>query len=276
MRPIWQNITVLDHSLLIKRIALDVSKSSSANQTKLKSYLTYCCFYAANEDEIYLLYIGGYQRHVPNDRQIAGPHWTFAGWEGDLIDNFHDYAAQMADAGLKPAQTNKIGWYGDVHSPAANIYEHHTRPLLVNFTTDYPELFDFRHSTCKKCAGYSMVDQVQKYSFLLDIGGNGLSGRLKYLLFSRRPVFLVDRDCWEYFFPDLIPYTHYIPVFRNLTNLVEQVEWARKHPIQAREIGESAHRWAVKHFTQEHLISRIYQVLLGQCEVRAGFSSSVV
>ena len=161
---------------------------------------------------------------------------------------------------------DKIVWKGDVFSPYGDSVEAVTRPLLLNYSQQRPDLFDFVHSTCSNCPGHSMPEQVARYASVLDIGGAGLSGRLKYLLFSRRPLYLVDRHCVEYFHSDLVPYQHYIPVLENLTDLEAQAEWGRSHRAEARTIAENAFQFATTHFRKDRLVQRMRSVMLSQCE----------
>ena len=99
-----------------------------------------------------------------------------------------------------------------------------------------------------------------KYWALLDIGGNGYSGRLKFLLFSKRPILIVERDYVEFFHNDLQPYVHYIPVDKDLANLVTQVEWMQRNPQECDTIAHNAFDYATTHFTPDRLVDRVYAV----------------
>ena len=92
---------------------------------------------------------------------------------------------------------------------------------------------------------------VSKYAFMLDIEGHGYSGRLKYLLWSRRPLLLIDRPHKEIFFKHLIEWVHYIPVKRDLEDLVEKVKWCIDNYEKAKDIGENAYEFAKEYLTRE-------------------------
>ena len=96
-----------------------------------------------------------------------------------------------------------------------------------------------------------MVDLVKKYAFLIDIEGIGYSGRLKFLLWSQRPVLLVERPYKEYFFKDLIAWTHYIPVKRNLSDLFFKMNWCLKNKSRVAKIAANALEFSKKHLTRE-------------------------
>lgn len=78
------------------------------------------------------------------------------------------------------------------------------------------------------------------YRFLIDIGGNGYSGRLKLLLFSRHPLLIVDRDYIEFFHSSLVPYVHYVPVKMDLSDLLEKARWIRDNYEKRLEIAANA------------------------------------
>lgn len=69
----------------------------------------------------------------------------------------------------------------------------------------------------------SLPELVSMYSILIDIEGNGYSGRLKYLLWSHRPVIIIDRPHKEFFFKYLKEWEYYIPVKQDLSDLIEKL-----------------------------------------------------
>jgi hypothetical protein len=88
----------------------------------------------------------------------------------------------------------------------------------------------------------SLAEQVARWGLLLDVEGNGWSARMKLLLHSGRPVFVQDRPWREWFWPQLRPMEHYIPVRRDLGDLCTQVEWALTHESAAAAIGRAGKR----------------------------------
>jgi glycosyltransferase involved in cell wall biosynthesis len=97
----------------------------------------------------------------------------------------------------------------------------------------------------------STPDLVKRYSILIDIEGNGYSGRLKHLLWSHRPVILVDRPHKEYFFRHLREWKHYIPVKRDLSDLKDNITWCLEHPDKAKEIAEQAYKFSKEYLTRD-------------------------
>lgn len=208
-------------------------------------------------------YMMCYSSNLPNLRGVLGPDYTFHSWPSANIPSFQEEVKKILAAGEFPAIKNKLGWYGNVNSPLGDVIESKTRPFLAligSTNKDIMDIVDVRVPQSMTTGYLSLEDLVKTYSFLLDIGGNGYSGRLKYLLFSNRPLLLVDREYIEYFHADLQPYVHYIPVAVNLSNFLEQYEWARNHLEECSRIAANAREFAIDHFSQKKLYQKISEV----------------
>lgn len=79
-----------------------------------------------------------------------------------------------------------------------------------------------------------------KYTLILD--GVGPSGRLQFLLSLNSTLFIPDAASHglNWAMPVLKAWKHYVPVNRELSNLVEQIAWARSHDEEARVIAANA------------------------------------
>jgi hypothetical protein len=113
----------------------------------------------------------------------------------------------------------------------------------------------------------SLRDHCQ-FKYLFDIEGVGYSARLKVLLFSGRPVFVQARPWQEYFFRDMKPFVHYIPVARDLGDLREQLDWAEENKEKCAEIAENARSFAKAYLTRSAAISYLGTTLIRFSESR--------
>lgn len=87
----------------------------------------------------------------------------------------------------------------------------------------------------------SAVDQARNFAYVVySEGACGWADRLKTLLLYNSTIFLQETSCWEYYQDLMIPYKHYVPVKGNFADLKEKVEWAKKNPVLAAEIGQNA------------------------------------
>jgi hypothetical protein len=201
-----------------------------------------------------------------DDRELGPDHYSFSKQNSyrRLIPDFNyhawpqvgvmDYAATIKEidtAGRLDPLLQKVGWIGNTDTCP-------TRKVLCKIGAENPNLFDtFSMKWLEGSIPFggtkfiSMQDLAKTYAALLDIEGAGYSGRLKHLLWSHRPLLLVDRPHWEFFFEFLKPWEHYVPVARDLSDLVEKAKWVFDNYEEAKRIGERAYAFAQEYLTQE-------------------------
>lgn len=200
----------------------------------------------------------------PSSRRFSGPDFNFHGWPSANIPSFTGEVDRIRTASATPPRIPKAGWLGNIYSPLSDVPEHRTRPLLKQIGDAHPDLLDVVHIPGSEIGPrhpqYKGLPQLTEYKYLIDIGGNGWSGRLKFLLYTQRPLLVVERRYVDYFFEDLVPWKHYIPVSGDLGNLLERIEWAENHPRQCSAIADAALAFAESEFTHDRLMERIYGV----------------
>ena len=181
------------------------------------------------------------------------PDFHFHSWPEVGIKDYNSFVNDIDKAGLLPAEKNCVGWIGN---PNTN----YRRKILWQIGQTHPDMFDIiamgwaggsNGQQLNSTKYISTPDLVKTYSVLIDIEGNGYSGRLKHLLWSHRPVLLVDRPHKEYFYPFLKRWVHYIPVKRDLSDLVEMTRWVFNNYEKAREIANNAYDFSQKYLTRD-------------------------
>lgn len=187
------------------------------------------------------------------------PDFNFHAWPRVGISDYNELIKDIDACGKQPYEQNKVGWIGSISHP--------NREILLDIGNDNKELFDFKrwghwHYVKKdmtpdlnskyETSPYILTqDLVKKYSMLIDIEGEGYSGRVKHLLWSHRPLLLQDRPHKEYFYEYLKEWEHYIPVKRDLSDLVEKTQWCLNNNSEALKIAENAHQFAKTYLTRE-------------------------
>jgi hypothetical protein len=211
-----------------------------------------------------------YHRDQPERKSLCVPDWTFWHWPSSGIQDSMGTFRAISSAGDIPPEMNKVGWFGNIFSPGHEVPEHKTRRQLVNhFGMKYPSRFDFHHAGRKGKEAKKFIsqpDMVRRYRWLLDIGGAGYSGRTKFLLFSGRPLLMVERRYIEYFTDDLIPWEHYIPVKEDLSDLLDRHEWLEHNDREALKIAARAKEYALENFTMDAIMERFRRVFLDFAE----------
>lgn len=180
------------------------------------------------------------------------PDFNFHSWPQVGINDYENFIKEIDNAGLNSYNINKVGWIGCINT--SNM-----RKKLLEIGNNNKELFDifdmswiYSGNTMLNATKYiSIPELVKKYSILIDIEGNGYSGRLKHLLWSHRPLLLVDRPHKEFFFEYLKEWEHYIPVKRDLSDLIEKTKWCIDNYSKALKIAENAYQFSKLYLTRD-------------------------
>jgi hypothetical protein len=179
------------------------------------------------------------------------PDFNFHSWPQVGINDYEKFIKEIDNAGLNNFEINKVGWIG-------NINTNFRRKQLLEISNNNKKLFDifdmnWVHSgniMLGSTKYISTPELVKKYSILIDIEGAGYSGRLKHLLWSHRPLLIVDRPHKEFFFEFLKEWKHYIPVKRDLSDLIEKTKWCINNYHKASQIAENAYNFSKLHLTR--------------------------
>lgn len=208
-------------------------------------------------------YSMAYDSMRPELKDFCGPDWTFVHWPDCGIESFDMTRDEMVAAGRHLPKFDKAAWFGNIHSPSKEVAEHLTRPMLKRMAEENPDIMEVRHvaRAVRGTQGYmTMPEMAKEYRILIDIGGNGYSGRVKWLLFSRRTLLMVERRYLEYFSEDLLPWKHYVPVRQDLSDLKERIVWTLENPEKAGEIAHNALGFAMENFSDDKILARVKTV----------------
>ena len=67
------------------------------------------------------------------------------------------------------------------------------------------------------------------YKYQISLDGTVASYRLPYLLAGDGLIFKQTSSYYEHFYRDLTPNQEYIPVKKDLSDLIEKLQWAKEH-----------------------------------------------
>jgi len=89
-----------------------------------------------------------------------------------------------------------------------------------------------------------MIDHA-KYRYLIDIDGvsNAWSFFEKLLLGSC--ILKISSPFEQWFYNRIREWEHFVPVRRDLSDLIEKIAWCREHEAEARAIAQSGQRFAL-------------------------------
>lgn len=109
----------------------------------------------------------------------------------------------------------------------------------------------------------SPVDSVA-YRYLVDVDGNSTSwSRLRWLLRSGSLVLKQESEHEQWYYPQLVPWRHFLPVAPDLSDLLDRVAWARAHDAEAQAIAEEGRRFALQRLERPKAFHHLLAVLVG-------------
>jgi hypothetical protein len=209
-------------------------------------------FWILTGDHIYLKKNNLFYYCIDDDSKLPWciPDFAFHSWPEANITSYTEECAKIQYHSKKPPIHNKLFWAG-------NLSTHFTRQLFYNAFKDDTSRFEIHVvDTSKKDYMLNIVPMYEQldYKYLIDLQGNGYSGRLKYLLHSGRLLFIQERKWKSYYHFKLKPFVHYIPVKEDFSDLYDQLNWAENNPIKVAEIIQHATDFALTELKYENVI----------------------
>jgi len=108
-----------------------------------------------------------------------------------------------------------------------------------------------------------------KYKYLVDVDGNTCSWqRMYWILLSNSVLLKQVTDNIEWYYGNLKPNEHFIPVKEDLSDLIEKINWAKSNDGKARKIAKNATQFAKKNLSEEMVFLYLYWVLVRYAELQ--------
>ncbi len=136
---------------------------------------------------------------------------------------------------------------------------HPSRVILETLAKRHPKWIDAelmswdRSGTDTQLASktrYVSMWDHRHYKYLVDCPGTGYSARLRWLLATGRPVFIVDRPAIEHWHARMIPWVHYVPVRLDLSDLMYNLKRLEADPQLYEMISENAREFVRLNLTR--------------------------
>ena len=153
-------------------------------------------------------------------------------------------------------KTEKLFWRGRDSS--------RERLELVRMGKRHPDLIDagitaffFFRDEMEKLGGrtnHTVFFDFFNYKYQLCLDGTVAAYRLPYLLAGGSVVFKQESTYYEHFYKDLKPWQHFIPVKRDLSDLLERVKWAKDNDAEVRRIAENARNFVIQNLLPDHVL----------------------
>lgn len=148
------------------------------------------------------------------------------------------------------------------HEKASQVFwrgrdSNRDRLTLIDISRQHPDLFNasltnfffFKSEEAQYGPKQKHVSFFEffDYKYQLNLDGTVAAYRFPYLLAGGSLVFKQDSKYYEHFYSSLTPWEHYIPVKRDLSDLVDRVRWAQQNEEQVLRIVRDARSFVRKH-----------------------------
>ncbi|XP_028995321.1 protein O-glucosyltransferase 1 [Betta splendens] len=167
------------------------------------------------------------------------------------------------------------------------------RDPLILLSRDAPELVDAEYTknqawkSEKDTLGRPPAQEIPlvdhcRYKYLFNFRGVAASFRLKHLFLCGSLVFHVGDEWQEFFYPQLKPWVHYIPVQQDLSDVRELLEFVKENDAVAQEIATRGKEFILNHLQMqdvscywERLLSEFSQLLTYNPKKKSNYSQIV-
>ncbi|KAM8976110.1 protein O-glucosyltransferase 1 [Pelodytes ibericus] len=209
-------------------------------------------------------------------QDIMYPAWTF--WEGGPAV-WPIYPTGLGRWDLMREELSRAAgiWSWQKKIPKGYFRGSRTSPErdpLILLSRERPELVDAEYT--KNQAWKSEKDTLGRppakevplvdhcaFKYLFNFRGVAASFRLKHLFLCGSLVFHVGNDWQEFFYHELVPWVHYIPVQQDLSDVRELLQFVAENDDEVKKIAERGQSFVLQRLRMED-VSVYWQSLLLQ------------
>ncbi|KAH8359834.1 hypothetical protein KR093_009081, partial [Drosophila rubida] len=198
-------------------------------------------------------------------RDIMYPAWTF--WAGGPATKLHPTGIGRWDLMRKKLMKHaaSIAWH---EKQEVGFFRgsrtSDERDSLILLSRRRPELVEAQYTknqawkSPKDTLDAPAADEVSfenhcKYKYLFNFRGVAASFRLKHLFMCRSLVFHVGDEWHEFFYDQLKPWVHYVPLpsYPSQAQYEELLEYFKSHDDVAQQIAQRGHDFIVQHLRMD-------------------------
>ncbi|XP_056411685.1 protein O-glucosyltransferase 2 isoform X4 [Hyla sarda] len=100
-----------------------------------------------------------------------------------------------------------------------------------------------------------------KYKYQILIDGTVAAYRMPYLLVGNSVILKQDSIYYEHFYNELQPWKHYVPFKKDLSDLLEKIQWVKDHDEEAKKIAVAGQEFARNSLMGDHIFCYYFKLL---------------
>jgi len=205
-------------------------------------------------DELYPIFpypVISWSRHKGDSSVIVIPDQYYI-----LQNGYFNSLLQIKQTDIPwKSKQNKIFWRGGNNGDKYSVYDPtcsaNQRQLAMNTSSKYSHQMDISFT------GSVPKSEFLKYKYLLDVDGMvNTWDAFFWKLSSNSVVFKMDSHWEEWYYDQIQPWVHYIPVKGDATDLYEKYLWAEANEANVLEIIRNANELVYKNRYEYTLLSK--------------------
>ena len=179
----------------------------------------------------------------------------------EAIYPFPETQKACKEASKMPVLDQRAFWIG-------NTSNHPVRKKLLFLSERFPEYLCIQDYTIshihsnREEDGFVPLLKQPKYKYLIDVEGIGWTDRVKIVLQLGRPLLMADRPYREWYFNDLIPMKHFVPIKEDLSDLIDKIKYLNEHPEICEQIVNNAKDFCKEHFGEKKYLEALKDITL--------------
>jgi len=181
------------------------------------------------------------------DESLVFPDYAFGNWWHIGLVDFDEFAAEISELnGYGTIADGRVFWMGNLQGIPQRIQ-------YMNLAARHPEML-FGQSMYwvdggRKPNKFVPMKHYTRFKYLIDLTGQGCSGRLKLLPFCRRPLFVAERRFLSWSDILLLKQGLHIGVRHDLGDLVDLYRWAEANQQKVFDDCHALFNWSRENFT---------------------------
>ncbi|XP_018613281.1 protein O-glucosyltransferase 1 [Scleropages formosus] len=199
-------------------------------------------------------------------KDIMYPAWTF--WEGGpAVWPIYPTGLGRWDLMREDLKKSAARWPWKKKDPKGFFRGSRTSPErdpLILLSREAPELVDAEYTknqawkSEKDTLGRPPAKEIPlvdhcRYKYLFNFRGVAASFRFKHLFLCGSLVFHVGDEWLEFFYPQLQPWVHYIPVKGDLSDLRQLLQFVKENDDIAHQVAKRGQQFILDHLCMENV-----------------------
>ena len=176
------------------------------------------------------------------------------------------------------AKVPKMIWRGSTAQEGGAIansnYEQFSRVQLCSLSLAMPELIDARFTHFAQLAEpvpaleplrgeWVSFEKQFKYKYHILVDGNASAYSASgWKFFTNALVFKPNSSWVQWYYGQLQPWVHYVPIEADLSDLLDKIQWAIQNDLQSKTIAKNSREFAITHLTLHYNLAYLHLALI--------------